>query len=856
MGAPPPSLPGPPPRGGAARAAGAFTTAFREQFGAEGLEAAVAPHLAAAPLLAPAFAALLRGEPPPRGTEPFTKETLQAAFTETTRSLGREHPVILVIDDLHFAPDEGRGLFAALAAAVPGHRVLLVGTSRPGLPAEWTAELDRRGGTSRLGVGRLGPKDLHRLLVEAFRSERLAEELGGRIGAKSDGNPFFAFEILRSLREGGALRRGSDGTWVKTSEIREIEIPSTVAELIRARTGRLDEGERNLLDVAACCGFEFDPLLVGEVLGLGRIPVLQKLAGIEKAHRLVRSAGRRFVFDHHQVQEVLHASLPELLREEYHGAVGEALEKREGAAGREPKDLPGGVALALCRHFLEGGRGAAADRYLDAALKHLEKEYLAADAVVLLERAIARTDPPAARRVDLRLRQTRWLEPMGRNAEWRAAVDDAFLRAEAGGDPASRILVRSAKARLLNRLGDHDPELVLLEEALSMARSAAEKRLEAGVHHGLASHHHARNRPAEALESHRRALALAIEAGDGEFEEMESANVGAQLNNLGRYGEAIPHIERALAYAVEKGARRFEQGALTNLSIALNRIGRYEEALPSAERSVELACGIGDLQGEVSALGALSHTLWNLGDLEGSLAHRERQVDRGKALGHPKLVVLSLLNLGSLLLDLGAVDRASGLLEEALPSARGAGMKGQESSLLRSLARATEARGEVAEAERLYRESLALREGTGSSGRDDWTLLSLGWILQAGGREAEARGHFEEVLAHSGVAGDRVDAFAALASLATLPGGDPAAAEEAFRAMDGRHSPVLEARLRFLLWRATGDREALDEAHRLLLSLRDRVPPEHREGFMTRVPLHREIAAAWEGHRGAPGSRA
>ena len=74
------------------------------------------------------------------------------------------------------------------------------------------------------------------------------------------------------------------------------------------------------------------PLLVGEALGMGCIPTLKKLGHLEHAVRLVRSAGRKFLFDHHQVQEALYEGLGELLREEYHAALGETLEEMSGAS--------------------------------------------------------------------------------------------------------------------------------------------------------------------------------------------------------------------------------------------------------------------------------------------------------------------------------------------------------------------------------------------------------------------------------------------------------------------------------------------------------------------------------------------
>ncbi|MHC4410747.1 MAG: serine/threonine protein kinase, partial [Planctomycetota bacterium] len=361
------------PPGGAATEAGAFSTAFREQLGDQQLSG----YLDETPLLAPAFGALLRGEPPPRGEQPLSKDSLQTVFLQSARVLARERPTILLIDDLHFAPPEGRALFAALAMGVPGHRILLVGTARPELPTDWRAGIESMPHSTRLKLTRLGAKDLAKLLVDYFGSERLAHELSFSIATSSDGNPFFVFEIIRGLREGNYITRSDDGSWITSRIIEKIEIPSSVAELIQARISTLCEEDHEILDVASCCGFDFDATVVADVIRQPRIPTFRRLARITNEHRLVHASGRNFVFDHHQVQETLYAALPEILREEYHAAIGNALEQR---------DPRGSELVHLCKHFFLGGQPERAQPHLDAALEHLSKGYLHEAALELLDR--------------------------------------------------------------------------------------------------------------------------------------------------------------------------------------------------------------------------------------------------------------------------------------------------------------------------------------------------------------------------------------------------------------------------------------------------------------------------------------
>ena len=121
------------PPGGAATAAGAFSTAYREHFGeARAWRKSLAsylPHDARTP--SPPSRLCLRGESTPTGAEGLTKDSLQTVFVHATRGLAAERTTIVLIDDLHFAPEEGRALFSSLAMSVPGHRILLLGTLRP-----------------------------------------------------------------------------------------------------------------------------------------------------------------------------------------------------------------------------------------------------------------------------------------------------------------------------------------------------------------------------------------------------------------------------------------------------------------------------------------------------------------------------------------------------------------------------------------------------------------------------------------------------------------------------------------------------------------------------------------------------
>ncbi len=795
------------PPGGAATAAGAFATAFREQFGDQDLERTLAGYLGASEALAPAFAALLSGMPAPRGDEPLTKDALQTCFVHATRALAAERPTIVLIDDLHFAPEEGRALFAALVMAVPGHRVLLCGTSRSGVSATWKAEIGRMPQTTLLPIERLGPKDLTALLVDAFHSRRLAEELGFEIAEKSDGNPYFVFEILHGLRNAKLIVSDDDGRWVSTARIDAIRIPATLEELIRARTLQLDPESKDLLELASCCGFEFDPLVVAEAAGLERTPALKLLARIEAAHRLVRSAGRRFVFDHHQVQEALYLAIPELLREEYHGALAEALERRSGAAGRDPQSTQGDLARQICSHFLAAGRADRALRYLDAALQHLEHSYLSAEVIRLVDRALAAPGVLAGTaRVDALVRKARALDLLGRKSEQAAAIEQAIAFADADGDAGDRARTRRLLGWYQLSVDEPQPARTVLLEALELACQGADRRLEADITANLGSAALALGDDVAALGHYRRSLAMAEALGARDAMVTAHGSIGRLLRRLGRHEDAARSMESCLALSRELGRRRDEAAATVNYGVLLLGRGRLAEALERQRCGLSICTEIGFRLGEATALASVAAVLRHLGRADDALPAAERSIELNRAVASRSGESGARIERAESLLQLGRREEAVRELEGALAAA----------------------------------------EDVQSNAHVALARLDLGRVAAASERHDEAGDHFRRALVAASAAGDADYAALARAHLAALPAQAVAETPSPYASRRGVIGWAARIEVEYVLWKATRSDAHLSHARRLLDLVRAGAPAEDRQRMVDAVPLHREVMAASE----------
>ena len=840
------------PPGGAATSAGAFSEAYREQFGAEGLEQALEGYLKHTPMLIPSFAAILKGETTPKHAEALTKDSLQTVFVHASRGLAAERTTIVLIDDLHFAPADGRALFTSLAMAVPGHRILLLGTMRPGIPADWVANVERLDQTARTVLPRLGPKDLARLLGDAFQSQRLAEQLAYQIGMKSDGNPFFAFEIIRGLREGQFISRQPDGTWVTTRVIEDIEVPSSVLELVSARVADLAESERDILDVASCFGFEFDPLLLAEVTGLPRIELLKRLGHIERQHRLVRALGRRFVFDHHQVQEALYGGLSDLLREEYHAAIGDAMESRHGARAEAPGRLDGSVCVALCEHFLKGGHGERALPYLGAAVDHLAEGHLHAQAVALTERAL--DAPPKLEgedRLNVLLMMNAGLRSLGRPDAQDGLLVEARAIAEDLGDPGRLAEVESAVGGLRCATGRYEEAEAHVERELELLSTTGNPRAEATAIGHLGMVYVYQGRLDEAKEHIGRWIAFARDAKDTKVEAEATGELGHVYMREGRYAEAMRLRGRQADLARERGDRDSELAAIMGLGTLLALQGRFAQAETHLEQSLNLAREMGYRRMELATEGNLGTMHEDQGRYAAAVARNLRCLDLAREVNDRECEAGSLCNLGAVYAAQGCYEEAEDLLERGLVVTRAISDREGEAYAVGSLGDMCSSQGRLAKARVYFQRELDLARELGDRRNEAMALLRLGRLAVQEGTEDEAAAHLEAAAVLARTLGFADVLVRAQAWRAHLPGGDIDAARDALRECGDRAGPARAMEAHYQLFIATNDARHLAESKHLLDGLVEGALEEHREKMLRDVPLHRDIMTAWNERKGS-----
>jgi class 3 adenylate cyclase len=310
------------------------------------------------------------------------------AVREVLRREARRRPLLVVMDDLHWADQSSIELLEALLRLCADERVLFVAATRPGWPesagrirAHARAEHAER--NLELVLAPLGAEAVRKLVRNLFRGGELPYATRQLIEERARGNPFYVEEVVRALVDQGAVEL-RDGAFHATRALGAAEIPATLQEVLMARVDRLAPSPRALLQAAAVVGGTFHTAVLEEMgAGEGRLPEL--LAALCEAEFLVpsdRSRGEEHAFKHPLIQEVTYEALLQERRAALHLRAGEAIEKRLLGA------LPG-VEAMLAYHFGRGGAAERAEEHLFRAGDEAARGAASSEALHFFEEASA-----------------------------------------------------------------------------------------------------------------------------------------------------------------------------------------------------------------------------------------------------------------------------------------------------------------------------------------------------------------------------------------------------------------------------------------------------------------------------------
>jgi tetratricopeptide (TPR) repeat protein len=411
---------------------------------------------------------------------PSTLDSDQARFrlfdavTTFLTSAAGARPLVLVLDDMHWADKSTLLLLRFLAREVVAARLLVVAAYRdaevsPGHPlSEVLPSLRQERSVERILLRGL-PEDEVQTMLAALRGDALPEPLARAISRETEGNPFFVQEIVRHLVDEGML--GRDGAqWTSRSRIEDVRLPESVRDVIGRRLARLSPECVKLLTAASVVGRDFGADVLGGITGIEAsrlLDVLEEAVAARVVEESPQAIGR-YRFTHALIRETLYGNLRTLDRVRRHHRVAEVLEALY-ARNLEPR------LAELAHHFLEALPGGDVEKAVGYAIRAGDRanEQLAyEEAVSHYERALQALE--LAEQPNDRLRSELLLKhgEAGWSAGFQtmASLEQAAEVAERLGD--AEILARAALGRAGFAAGLHvmpgeAVQVALLERALA-----------------------------------------------------------------------------------------------------------------------------------------------------------------------------------------------------------------------------------------------------------------------------------------------------------------------------------------------------------------------------------------------------
>lgn len=591
-------------------------------------------------------------------------DDLSWAFRRLLEAIAAEKPLVLVLDDIHWAEPTLLDLLEYLATFLNGSPIFLLCLTRPELLEERPTWATPRDNTSVTVLSPLGDEETFVLLGHLDERHALVDEDVRRIVGAADGNPLFLEQLLALNAE---LQPDSS-----------LVVPPTIQALLAARLDQLEPGERHVLDHAAIEGRRFRRSALTELL--------PEEARLELGSHLLSLARRQFIrpvavddgpedddvfaFAHALVRDAAYETIPKGTRAELHVRLADHRER----AG-SPPEIAGNHLAKAAQYRLELGREDETTR----AIGVRASELLATGG----RRALTLGDDRAAAKL------------LERACEFVSV-----------GDEGGRLLhIELARALAgAGRLGE--AQSVLLEAAAA-SRQAGDRAHELRAELGLLN---LRSQTDAALAMAE--LEATAERALPEFEELEDERGLAEAWWLvhwarfrtGRYGLSLDAAERAVEHARRAGDRREELRALGAIAMAA-KWGPIpvEDALVVCDELVARADGARLV--EAYADRARACLLAMVGDFERARAHRERATATYEELG------LSISAIG-MAVEVEQVERHAGRLDVAEAELRAAGDRLREigdvgylSWVEPMLARVLALRGEGTEAIELARRS-------------------------------------------------------------------------------------------------------------------------------------------------------
>src|SRR5215210_2439367 len=531
--------------------------------------------------LAPPLRAALDWILPGLGTDSAADRADQSRVFEALltllESLSETHPVLLVVEDLHWADSSTRSFIGFLSRSICTERLLVLGTYR-------SDELHRRHPLRPL-IAELSSDPYARLVeLPRFTPEELAEQLEDilsgppdaqlveRVYSRSEGNALYSEEILAAGLDG----RGT--------------LPPTLRDALMLRVERLSPRAQEVLRWLSCQPAA-DHALVEAVAGLEQAELRDALREAVAAHIVVTVGDDGYGFRHALLREVVYDDLLPGERNEMHAALARMLEQRIEAGDRGAH-----ITAQAAHHWAAAGDQPQALAAAVRAALAAERVNAFGEAQALFERSLAlweRVPEPEARagleEFELLRHAAVAADQAGDPSRQEALLRRALAMVDAATDPERAALTHERLSQSLWSQHRQDDSLDALRAGLALLPPEEPTAARAKLLAQLSRRRMVQSRFAEAAECAREAIEVARAGGHREAEAIALNALGTSLGDSGDVDAGVAYLRESLEVAQEEGLEMEVSGAWINTADVLYIAGRTEEAVEAAQQGLDSA---------------------------------------------------------------------------------------------------------------------------------------------------------------------------------------------------------------------------------------------------------------------------
>jgi tetratricopeptide (TPR) repeat protein len=560
------------------------------------------------------------GEPRDPATPDGRRYRLFEAASQLLAAASRSAPIVLVIDDLHWADRGSLLLLRHIIRSTRQAAIYFLIAHRNDVP-EWSSEfrdlvesLRREHTPTRVALHRLSDDDV-RHMIEEWMGRDAPLSLTQLVARHTEGNPLFVVEMLKHLDETGALTLREK--WHGPITLADVGLPEGIRQLIGRRLERLGLTTRRLLTIAAVMGRQFRLTDIEALVDVGEDAVLDAMDEALTASIVSEEAGApgSFSFTHTLIREALYTSITAARRVRLHHRIAGALEQQSSPLESR--------VVELAYHFGQAAVYKSADKAVEYATQAgdhaattlaFEKAAQWYDVALRAMDFVASNTNTTANRFELHVKRGSSFFAVG---QWPPAKN-AFEAAASLLDPAEH----EKRAELLVRLAETAFWLMDVPalrkcagEAQVLADRAGRDDLWADAQAWMASAMVSDGDVLAAIQMDHEALARA-----GGIRSFGLARTPLTLYWAGLADEAIQHGSQAVETARAAGDPPFLLYALQHLGLSLSGAGRFDEALRVFDeaRAFGRRCGALPLLARATSMSIAP--LLSLGDLKGAMA--------------------------------------------------------------------------------------------------------------------------------------------------------------------------------------------------------------------------------------------